>query len=138
MNRPLWVERGLLILGVLLAAAGLLAAWNGAEVWAGLGLGIGAGLIGSNTAMLLTRRYYRKRPEQERQKRIDSGDERSMAIRYQAKAKAFDRMIIVMIVVPFLLIAAQSPLWLVLAAVGLYLLAYLLQIVYTMKLGKQM
>ncbi|WP_150275481.1 hypothetical protein [Paenibacillus tepidiphilus] len=137
MNKPVWLEKGLLILGALLIAAGVLAALKGAEVWAGLGLGIGAGLVGANTATALMRRYYRRHPEEARQKRIELGDERNMAIRYQAKAKAFDRMILMMIAVPFLLIAAKSPLWLVLSAVGLYLLAYLLQIMYMVKLGKQ-
>lgn len=128
----------LLLSGVLLLAAGIFGFGESAKTVSGLCIGIGAGLAGMNVAHLIIGYYYKKHPDAEKQSDIEAQDERNVAITDKAKAKAFDLTRKLLIIVPFLLILADSPLWITLAAVGVYTFSFGLQIYFTMRLSREM
>lgn len=128
----------LMLLGVILLVVGFFIISVTSKTVSGLCIGIGAGLIGMNVANLLISLYYKKHPDIKKQSDIDSKDERSISINIRAKAKAFDITIRALIIVPFLLILTDSPLWMTLATVGLYLFGFGIQIYYTIRYNKEM
>ncbi|MGG6313565.1 hypothetical protein [Paenibacillus macerans] len=128
----------LLLLGMIVLAVGLAGISGMTRTWAGLCTGVGAGLIGMNVANLIIGAYYRNHPEVQKQSDIEAKDERNVTITNKAKAKAFDLTLKVLIIVPFLLILADSPLWMTLAAVGVYLFGFGAQIYFMMRYGKEM
>ncbi|AIQ28982.1 MULTISPECIES: hypothetical protein [Paenibacillus] len=138
VNKKIWLFSFLLLLGGILAAAGLLTMNESTERLAGLGLGIGSGLFSMSAAQLIIQCYYAKHPKLRKQAVIELRDERHTAIRMKAKAKAFDVMIVVMIALPFLFIFGGTALWVVLSTIGLYVFGCFLQLFYIRKYSKQM
>jgi hypothetical protein len=134
----------LLLLGVVLLAAGIFGGLvfgktsRTATGILGLCVGIGIGLIGMNVVNLIISLYYKKHPDLKKLSDIDSKDERNISINTKAKANAFDITIKALIIVPFLLILADSPLWMTLAAVGIYFFGFCVQIYYTIRYNKEM
>ncbi len=134
----------LLLMGVVLLAAGIAGIFVFDKTsrmitgLIGLCVGIGSGMIGMNVANLLIRSYYKKHPDIKKQSDIDAKDERTIFIHTKAKAKAFDITIKTLIAVPFLLIIADSPLWMTLTAVGIYVFAFGVQLYYTVQYNKEM
>ncbi|WOO39087.1 hypothetical protein R2R35_11565 [Anaerocolumna sp. AGMB13020] len=105
---------------------------------AGICIGFGSGLASLNVVHILFKRMLRKHPEYKRQSEIDAKDERSIAITNKAKAKAYDKMIYIMIGVPFVMIFTNSPLWMILTVIAFYLFGYSLQLYYIVKYNKVM
>ncbi|QWU16541.1 hypothetical protein SAMN04487895_107163 [Paenibacillus sophorae] len=128
----------LLVIGILLLASGLLEVGDMARNVSGLCIGVGSGLIGMSIANLIMIRYYAKHPAFKRQQEIEAGDERSIAINNLSKAKAFDVTINAMMLIPFVLILADSPLWLTLAVVAFYVFSYSIRYYYIVKYSKVM
>jgi hypothetical protein len=62
MNKKAWLLSCLLLLGGIIAAAGLLTMNEGSDKLAGLCLGIGSGLFSMSAAQLSIQQYYAKRP----------------------------------------------------------------------------
>lgn len=56
-------------------------------------IGIGAGVFGQNLGTAFNIRAMQKDPQLAKQKKIDEEDERNIAIRNKAKAKAYDLMV---------------------------------------------
>lgn len=139
MNRNkqglLWI---CLLLGGVMIAAGLVAMDESTEKLTGVCVGMGSGLFSMSAAQLIIQAYYGKHPKLKKQAEIDFRDERNTAIRMRAKAKTFDVMILVMIVLPFLFIFKGIALWVILSTIGLYVFGFLLQLFYTFKYSKQM
>lgn len=127
-----------LVLGIVVLAIGIFVINDNLKTVAGLCIGIGAGLMGMNVALLIINLYYKKHPDTKKQSDIESKDERILAITDKAKAKAFDFTVKILIIVPFLLILADSSLWMVLATVALYLFGFGVQIYYTIRYSKEM
>lgn len=138
MNQKVWLFTVLMLAGGILAGAGFFVINESLERISGLCIGVGSGLFSMSLANIIILRFYENHPERKKQAVIDSRDERSIAIRTRAKAKAFDRMIAVMLLFPFLLILKGIAMWVVLSCVGLYVIGYGLQIFYTIKFSKQM
>lgn len=128
----------LLLLGMIMLAAGLKGIGGMTKMAAGLCTGMGGGLIGLSIANLFIGAYYRRHPEAQKQSDIEAQDERNVALTDKAKAKAFDLNNKVLMLVPFLLILANSPLWITLSAVGVYLFGFGAQIYFTMRLSREM
>ena len=129
MQRNTWIKYAVWgTLGVLLAAAGmtLLAVDKEADgmlrALPGIMTGVGCGLFGSNTGVLLTRLAARKNPQLAKQQAILEKDERNISLNHQAKAKAYDLMIWVYgtLLLGLALIGTTGP------AVGLVVAAYLI------------
>lgn len=134
----------LMLLGIVLVAAGIIGSFvfekTSRTVTGAIGLctGVGAGLISMNVAALIIRLYYKKHPDIKKQSDIDLKDERNISINMKAKAKAFDITIKTLIIIPFLLILTNSPLWMILAAIGIYLFGFSVQIYYMIRYNKEM
>ena len=80
------------IIGALLLIAGLLAVKFldiGSTAIPYICIGIGCGLFGQGVGELITRRSEKNHPEIARQREIEKNDERNVAIRDRAQAKAY-------------------------------------------------
>ncbi|WMJ89240.1 hypothetical protein [Anaerocolumna sp. MB42-C2] len=128
----------LILLGVIVLAVGIFVISENLKTISGLCIGIGAGFISMNVANLIIILYYKKHPDLKKQSEIESKDERTVAITNKAKAKAFDITVRALIIIPFLLILADSPLWMTLASVALYSFGFGAQIYFTIRYSKEM
>lgn len=126
------------ILGVILLAVGIFVLDDNSKTIAGVCIGIGSALASTSMANLFMYRYYLKHPGLKKKNEIASRDERGVAITYKAKAKAFDMLMRVLMVIPFLLILIDSSLWMILSVVAVYLFGFSVQICYVVKFNKEM
>lgn len=127
-----------IVLGLLLIVVGIFVIDQNTKSISGVCIGIGAGLASMCIAKLIIYLYYEKHPAIKKQSNIDSKDERTMAITNKAKAKAFDILTAMLMIIPFLFILINLSLWMILATIGLYLFGFFVQIFYTMKYSKEM
>ena len=128
----------LLALSLVLLAAALLLRGRLPGSWSGVLIGLGAGIFGASLSGLLMRRWESRNPEFAKQNEIDSRDERTTAIRSLAKARAGDVTQWCVMGIAWLSIPAGAPLWLTLAAVGVFLLYSVLSLVFMIRLEKEM
>lgn len=128
----------LMALGIVLLGVGFIINNDSARTISGLCIGIGAGLVGMNLANFAIERYYQKNPQVRRHSEIDSRDERTQFIAQRAKARAYDVLVRVMMVIPFLLILIDAPLWATLATVGIYLFGFGVQMYFTVRYNQEM
>jgi len=101
-------------------------------------IGIGAGAFGQNIGTVFTNLTYRKNPDAARQIKIDTKDERNVAIRNQAKGKAYDLMIYVFGVLMLVYALMQVELWVTLALVAAYLIVIFANVFYISRFNKNM
>lgn len=128
----------LLALSLVLLAAALLLRGRLPGSWSGVLIGLGAGIFGASLSGLMMRRWESQNPEFAKQNEIDSRDERTTAIRSLAKARAGDVVQWCVMGIAWLSIPAGAPLWLTLAAVGVFLLYSVLSLVFMIRLEKEM
>mgnify|MGYP005788959697 CR=1 FL=1 len=128
----------LLALSLVLLAAALLLRGRLPGSWSGVLIGLGAGIFGASLSGLLMRRWESRNPEFAKQNEIDSRDERTTAIRSLAKARAGDVVQWCVMGIAWLSILAEAPLWLTLAAVGVFLLYSVLSLAFMIRLEKEM
>jgi hypothetical protein len=128
----------LLVLGIILMIAGFFILSEKYSNISGLFIGIGAGLVSMSFSNLVINNYYQKHPVLKRQNEINSKDERTTSITNKAKAKAFDWIIKILIIFPFLLIFLKSPLWMIFLVIGIYLLGFSMQVFYTIRYNNEM
>lgn len=86
----------LTVLGLLVLAAGPVCVWLldlGSRSAPYLCVGLGCGVFGQGLGELLDRRSRKKHPELARQREIEQNDERNVALRDKAQARAFRIMI---------------------------------------------
>lgn len=122
---------GLLLLAIALVIAGIFLEGR----WAGVMIGLGAGLLGVSGSQLITQRVMQGNPEVERKVSIEEMDERNIQINHYAKAKAFDFFQFLALPFFLLLVAAEVRLWIVLLAIALYVADW---VVYLWSLTKRM
>ena len=128
----------LLALSLVLLAAALLLRGRLPGSWSGVLIGLGAGIFGASLSGLLMCRWESRNPEFAKQNEIDSRDERTTAIRSLAKARAGDVVQWCVMGIAWLSILAGAPLWLTLAAVGVFLLYSVLSLAFMIRLEKEM
>ena len=128
----------LLALSLVLLAAALLLRGRLPGSWSGVLIGLGAGIFGASLSGLLMRRWESRNPEFAKQNEIDSRDERTTATRSLAKARAGDVVQWCVMGIAWLSILAEAPLWLTLAAVGVFLLYSVLSLAFMIRLEKEM
>jgi len=138
MFRNKWFDIAGLALGVCLIAAGLVFHDSAAKAVIGVFFGIGAGLLGLSISGLVMRRSMRRDPRAARQAEIDFRDERNTLIRYRAKARAGDVMHWLVVALAFVTILADSPLWLTLIVVGVFLTYDILGVYWMSRYQKEM
>ena len=125
-------------LSLVLPAAALLLRDRLPGSWSGVLIGVGAGIIGAALSGLLTLRWERRDPALARQNEIAARDERTAAIRSRSKARAGDILQWCVMGLAWLSILADAPLWLTLAAVGVFLLYSILSLAFMIRLEREM
>lgn len=101
-----------------------------------LGVGVSFAISGVLSAIIL--RIESKSPARMKQSVIERKDERNISLRNRAKAKASDISCWFFMVIVYLNILIDGPLWLTLVIVGAFLLHYLLVMFYLGKYSKEM
>ena len=104
----------------------------------GILLGTGAGVIGASIAKLYTINLEKKNPDMIKENEIELQDERNVLIRQRAKAKSADITQWLIMVIAYLEIFVNAPLWIILLTVGIFVLYNIIQIYYVNKFNKEM
>lgn len=127
-----------IILGVIILAVGIFARSDDLRSVAGFCIGIGLAVITMNVLNLILNLYYKKHPAIKKQSDIELKDERTVAITNKAKAKAFDIMIRILFIIPFLMILINLPIWMMLATIAIYTFGLSVQMYLTLRYYKEM
>ena len=128
----------LLILGLILIGLHFFITADSLKTVAGLVIGIGGGLCGLSLAKLYMLSYENKHPDYAKSQQIEEKDERSIAIRYRAKAKAADIAQWLIILFAAVLILLNAPLWMTLVLVIIYLFYSFGALYFMYKYNKEM
>ena len=104
----------------------------------GILLGTGAGVIGASIAKLYTINLEKKNPDMIKENEIELQDERNVLIRQRAKAKSADITQWLIMMIAYLEIFVNAPLWITLLTVGIFVLYNIIQIYYINKFNKEM
>ena len=129
------------LLGLLVLAAGLLAVKFldlGSLTAPYLCIGLGCGVFGQGLGESIARRSEKKYPEIARQRKIEENDERNIALRDRAQAKAYRIMIPVFgaLFLAFALMNVELKVILLLVAAYLYICGC--SVFYSVKYRKEM
>ena len=104
----------------------------------GILLGTGAGVLGANIAKLYFISLEKKNPDMIKENEIELQDERNVLIRQRAKAKSADITQWLIMIIAYLEIFVNAPLWITLLTVGIFVLYNIIQIYYINKFNKEM
>ena len=104
----------------------------------GILLGTGAGVIGASISKLYFINLEKKNPEIIKENEIELQDERNVIIRQKAKAKSADITQWLIMLVAYLEIFVNAPLWIILLTVGIFVLYNIIQIYYINKFNQEM
>ena len=104
----------------------------------GILLGTGAGAIGASIAKLYSINLEKKNPDMIKENEIELKDERNILIRQRAKAKSADITQWLIMIIAYLEIFVNAPLWIILLTVGIFVLYNIIQIYYINKFNKEM
>jgi len=96
----------------------------------GLLLGTGSGFFGANIAKLYFINLEKKNPDIIKENEIELKDERNILIRQKAKAKSADIIQWLIMLIAYLTIFVNAPLWITLLIVGIFVLYNIIQIYY--------
>ena len=105
---------------------------------AGILLGTGAGVLGANIAKLYSINLEKKNPDIVKENEIELKDERNILIRQRAKAKSADIIQWLIMLIAYLEIFVNAPLWIILVTIGIFVLYNIIQIYYINKFNKEM
>ena len=104
----------------------------------GILLGTGAGVIGASIAKLYSINLEKKNPDIIKENEIELKDERNVLIRQRAKAKSADITQWLIMIIAYLEIFVNAPLWIILLTVGIFVLYNIIQIYYINKFNNEM
>ena len=104
----------------------------------GILLGTGAGVLGANIAKLYFINLEKKNPDIVKENEIELKDERNVLILQKAKAKSADITQWLIMLVAYLEILVNAPLWITLVTIGIFVLYNIIQIYYVNKFNKEM
>ena len=104
----------------------------------GILLGTGAGVIGASIAKLYFISLEKKNPDMIKENEIELQDERNVLIRQRAKAKSADITQWLIMIIAYLEIFVNAPLWIILLTVGIFVLYNIIQIYYINKFNNEM
>ena len=131
----------LTLIGLLVLAAGLVTVKMyelGTQTAPYLCIGLGCGVFGQGLGELLTRRSEKGHPELARQREIEENDERNIALRDKAQAKAYRIMLPVFGALFFAFGLMQVELRVILLLVAAYLYICACSVYYSVKYRKEM
>ncbi len=101
-------------------------------------MGIGAGLTGLGISRWHFSRWRKKEPARWKQYEIEAGDERNAAIQLKAKAAAGEVLQWIVMAAAWAAIFLDAPLWVILAAVGIFLFKAILEMCLMARYQKEM
>lgn len=101
-------------------------------------MGVGAGLTGLGISMWQFFRWVKKDPAKWKQYEIESNDERNVIIKFRAKAMAGEVLQWTVMVAAWVAIFLDAPLWVILAAVGVFLFKTVLEMCLMARYQKEM
>ena len=104
----------------------------------GILLGTGAGVIGASIAKLYSINLEKKNPDIKKENEIELQDERNTLIRQKAKAKSADIIQWLIMLIAYLEIFVNAPLWIILVTIGMFVLYNIIQIYYINKFNNEM
>ena len=128
----------LLLAGALLLALGLLLGDRVSDAMGGMLFGAGSGLMAMGISRLLTARYDARHPQQARRSEIEQRDERNVAIRRRAQAVAGEALQWAVIAAAWISVGLGAPLWVTLAAVGVFVAKSVLELVLMARYQREM
>ena len=120
--------QGLLAAGVVLLALALLLDGRVSDTMGGMLCGMGSGLLALAGSTLLNLRHQDKHPEEARRSEIERADERNVAIRNRAKAVSGEALQWAVLAAAWLSIGLDAPLWVPLAATGVFVAKSVLEL----------
>ncbi len=112
---------GLLACGVALMVLSLVLEGHVSDPVGGMFMGAGCGLMGFGGSQVLMRHREKRDPAVMRQAEIEAKDERNVAIRRRAQAVSGEVLQWAVMAAAWLAIGLGAPLWVTLAAVGVFL-----------------
>lgn len=127
-----------MIAGMIFEFAGIFTGAYRLRMISGICIGIGAALFSLCINKLYQLAREKEFPEVVRQERIELTDERSTQIRNRAKAKTSEISRWIVIGLGWLNFLVSGPLWMTLALIGVFTLAYVLDWCYMDKYQREM
>ena len=118
----------LLAVGIVLLALSLLLDGRVSDTLGGMLCGVGSGLLAMSGSTLLNLRHEAKHPEMARRHDIEQRDERNVAIRNRAKAVSGEALQWAVLAAAWLSIGLDAPLWVPLAATGVFVAKSVLEL----------
>ena len=104
----------------------------------GILLGTGAGAIGASIAKLYFINLEKKNPDIAKENEIELQDERNILILQRAKAKSADIIQWLIMLIAYLEIFVNAPLWIILLTISVFVLYNIIQAYYINKFNKEM
>lgn len=101
-------------------------------------MGVGAVFTALGISRWCFYHWLKKEPAQWKQYEIESNDERNVAIRFKAKAVAGEVLQWIVIAAAWVAIFLDAPLWIILAAVGIFTFKSILEMCLMAKYQKEM
>lgn len=129
---------GLIIIGLVLIVSAFITRIYADKMVAGILFGVGFTAFGLSTSKLLSIISDEKHPELAEIKTIEINDERNVIIRHKAQATAGKIQQYLIIVFAYLLMILDSPLYLIILVVAIYLSFTLLTAFYYTHYQKKM
>ena len=128
----------LMITGAVLLILGLLGDRVLSDAMGGMLVGAGSGLLAMSGSTLLNLRHEAKHPEMARQHDIEQKDERNVAIRNRAKAVSGEALQWAVLAAAWLSIGLDAPLWVPLAAIGVFVAKSILELYLMVRYEREM
>ena len=128
----------LLAVGIVLLALSLLLDGRVSDALGGMLCGIGSGLLAMSGSTLLNLRHEAKHPEMARRHDIEQRDERNVAIRNRAKAVSGEALQWAVLAAAWLSIGLDAPLWVPLAAIGVFVAKSILELYLMVRYEREM
>lgn len=119
---------GLLACGVALMVLSLVLEGHVSDSIGGMFMGAGCGLMGFGGSQVLMRHREKRDPAVMRQAEIEAKDEHNVAIRRRAQAVSGEVLQWAVMAAAWLAIGLGAPLWVTLAAVGVFLAKSVLEL----------
>lgn len=128
----------LMITGAVLLTLGMLGDRALSDAMGGMLVGAGSGLLAMGGSRFLSLRCDAKHPQQARQSAIEQRDERNVAIRNRAKAVSGEVLQWAVLAAAWLSIGLDAPLWVPLAATGVFVAKSILELYLMVRYEREM
>ena len=137
-NQKKRLFQGLLAVGIVLLGLSILLDGRVSDALDGMLCGMGSGLLALAGSTLLNLRHQDKHPEEARRSEIERADERNVAIRNRAKAVSGEALQWAVLAAAWLSIGLDAPLWVPLAAIGVFVAKSILELYLMVRYEREM